>query len=108
MMSERIDYAPESPAMFLSYWVDLFRASISSAKENSIWIVHSQNDSNRATTERFRTEVGMFGRLITQPKLRTVHGKPCYYTSVRPFEAKDLKRSECGFIEVNGPRTISN
>ena len=94
--------------MFLSYREHLFRASPSCSKKNSIWIVHSQNDSNRAAPERLRTEVAMLGRFITQPKLRAVHGKPCYYTSVRPFEAKDLKRSECGFIEVNGPRTIPN
>jgi hypothetical protein len=50
----------------------------------------------------------MLGRFITEPKLRAVHGKPCYHTSVRPFETKDLKRSECGFIEVNGAGTIAN
>src|SRR4029077_658414 len=95
-------------AMFLSYRVDLFRASISRPNENSIRVVHSQDDSNRAAPERFRTEVAMLGRFITQPKLRAVHGEPCYHTSLRPFEAKHLKRSECGFIEVNGSRTISN
>jgi hypothetical protein len=94
--------------MFLSYWVDLLRASISRPKENSIRVVHSQNDSNRAASERFRTKVAMLGRFITEPKLRAVHGKPCYYASVRPFEAKDLKRSECGLIEVNGAGTIPN
>jgi len=107
-MTERIDHSTQSPAMFLSYRVDFFRASLSRSKENSVGIVHRQDDSNRAATERFRTEVAMLGRFITEPKLRAVHGKPCYYTSVRPFESKDLKRSECGFIEVNGAGTIAN
>src|SRR2546423_2674646 len=107
-MPERIDHATQSPAVFLSHREDLFRASFPRPKENSIRIFHSQDYSNRAAAERLRTEVAMLRRLITQPKFRAVHGKPCHHASVGPFEAKDLRRSERGLVEVNRTRTIAN
>src|SRR5437773_8573906 len=108
VMSERIHHASQSPAMFLAYWKNFFRPCRPRLTENSVRICHRQNYSNRAATERLGTEVAMLRRLITQPKLRAIHGKPCHHASVGPIEAKDLSRSECGLVEANGSRTIPN
>jgi hypothetical protein len=107
-MPEGINHATQSPAMFLPYWKNFCRAGRPRLTENSVRIRHRQDDSNRAAPERLRTEVAMLRRLITQPKLRAIHGKPCHHASLRPFEAKDLNRSERGLVEVNRSRTIPN
>jgi hypothetical protein len=108
VMPEGINHASHSPAMFLRDGMNFSRASLSSPKEDRVRICNSEDHSNRAATERFRTEIAMLRRLITQPKLRAVHGKPCHDASIGPFQAKDLSRSECRLVEVNGSRTIPN
>src|SRR5256885_5598802 len=108
VMPKGIHHAPHSPAMFLRDGMNFCRPCRPRATENSVRICHRQNYSNGATAQRLRTEVAMLRRLVAQPKLRAVHGKPCQYASVGPFEAKDLCRSECRLVEVNGSRTIPN
>ena len=107
-MPERINHPPQSPSVFLPYREDLGCASRPRLAEDSIRIGYSQYHSNRAATERCGTEVAMLSRLVTQPKLRAINRKPCHHASTRVFEAKDLSRSECGLVEVDGSRTITN
>src|SRR5438105_1257013 len=106
VMPKGIHHASHSPAMFLRNGMNFSRASLPRLTENSVRIRHRQDDSNRAATQRLRTEVAMLRRLIAQPKLRAIHGKPCHDAPIGPFEAKNLRCSECGLVEVNGSRTI--
>ncbi len=108
VMPERINHPPQSPAVLLPYGEDLRRAGRPGLDEDSIRIGYSQDYSNRAATERLGTEVAMLRRLVTQPKLRALNGKPCHHASAGVFEAKDLSRSECGLVEVDGSRTMAN
>src|SRR5205823_4969477 len=108
VMPEGIHHTPQSPAMFLRDGMNFSRASRPRLTKNSVRIRHRQNDSNRAAPQRLGTEVAMLRRFVTQPKLRAIHGKPCHDASVGPFEAKDLRSSECRFVKVNGSRTIAN
>ena len=107
-MPERINHPPQSPSVLLPHREDLGCASRPRLAEDSIRIGYSQYHSNRAATERFGTEVAMLGRLVTQPKLGAINGKSCHHAPARVFEAKDLRRSECGLVEVDGSRTIAN
>ena len=108
VMPERINHPPQSPSLLLPDREDLRCASRPRLHEDSIRIGYSQYHPNRAASERFGTEVAMLRRLVTQPKLRAIHGKPSHHASARVFEAKDLSRSECGLVEVDGSRTIAN
>jgi len=108
VMPERINHPPQSPAVLLPYGEDLRRAGRPGLDEDSIRIGYSQDYSNRAATKRLGTEVAMLRRLVTQPKLRALNGKPCHHASAGVFEAKDLSRSECGLVEVDGSGTIAN
>jgi hypothetical protein len=108
VMPERINHPPLPPSVLLPYREDLGRARRPRLDEDSIRIGYSQYHSNRAAPERLGTEVAMRRRLVTQPKLRAIEGKPCHHASARVFEAKELSRSECGLVEVDGSRTIAN
>ena len=108
VMPERINHPPQSPSVLLPYGEDLRRASRSRSDEDGIRIGYGQDHSNRAATERFGTEVAMLRRLVTQPKLRALNGQPCHHASAGVFQAKELSRGECGLVEVDGSRTITN
>jgi hypothetical protein len=108
VMPERINHPPQSPSVLLPYREDLRCARCPRLDEDSIRIGYSQYHPNRAATERLGTEVAMLRRLVTQPKLPAVNGKPCHHASAWVFEAKDLSRSECGLVEVDGSRSIPN
>jgi hypothetical protein len=108
VMPERIHHPPQSPSVLLPYREDLGCASRPRLDEHRIRIGHSQYHANRAATERFGTEVAMRRRLVAQPKLRAIDGKPCHHASARVFQPKQLSGSECGLVEVDGLRTIAD
>jgi len=108
VMPERIHHPPQSPSVLLPYREDLGCASRPRLDEHRIRIGHSQYHSNRAATERFGTEVAMRRRLVAQPKLRAIDGKPCHHASARVFQPKQLSGSERGLVEDDGLRTIAN
>ena len=108
VMPERINHPPQSPSVLLPYGEDLRRASRSRSDEDGIRIGYGQDHSNRAATERFGTEVAMRRRLVAQPKLRAIDGKPCHHASARVFQPKQLSGSERGLVEDDGLRTIAN
>lgn len=59
-MAEGIDYAPDAPAVSLSYWMNYASTCLAGLRKCCIGVRDRQNHSQRAAVQRLGTEVAVF------------------------------------------------
>src|SRR5580704_2290193 len=106
-MSEGINDAAYTPAVFFSDGKNLRGSGSQCASEDRIGIGHRQDNANGAAVQALRTEVSVFGRLVPHPKLCAFDRKP--RDDAAPFvHAKNFHGSKCGLVELDGLSAVPN
>src|SRR5690349_5666843 len=108
VMAERIDHTAEPPAVLVVHGNDLRRAGSHSPHEHRIGVGDRKHHPHRAAAERFRAEVLMCRRLVSDPELRAVYGQARDDGAIRRIDAKRFDRPERGFVEIDGLRATPN
>src|SRR5262249_21551975 len=93
-MSRGITPAAHAPPMLFADGVDFLRSSTHCFLKHGIRIAHRQPDANDSAAQRFRTEVFVFTRLVSHPKLRAINGKPGHHAALRSIESQDSACAE--------------
>src|SRR5215813_13275625 len=104
-MAERIDDAPKTPAIFVSH-----RRHLSCARRNGLCvdrrgIFHNQQHSNRASAQRFGTEVEVLRGFFCDPELCAGHRQ---LSDAAALNAVQLARVERRFVKVDRLLPVSH
>lgn len=108
MVAEGIDDAAYAPTVLLRHRGDLRGACLQRALEEGIGIGHGEDHADGAATERFRAEIFVLRRLVTEPKFRAVYGESGYHAAAGVFETEGFAGSEGGFVEFDGLSAVAN
>src|SRR6266516_4407320 len=104
VVTEWIDDAPETPAMGVSNRRYLGCACSNGLCANRRGIFHNQEHSNRASTQRFGTEVKVLRGFFGDPELSARHRQLSDATAVH---AVQLARAKRRFVEIHRSRPVS-
>jgi hypothetical protein len=72
-MPKRVDHAPNPPTVSFGHWINYGAARRAGMCKDRVRISDRQDDPDATAVQGFRAEVTMLGRLIGDPKLRTVN-----------------------------------
>src|SRR5262245_29791582 len=105
MVSERINDTPETPAIFVSHWRYLGCACRDGLCAHRRGVFHNQQHSNRASAQRFGTEVEVLRGFFRDPELRAGHRQ---LSDTAALNAVQLARAERRFVKVDCLRPVSH
>src|SRR5580658_5160190 len=100
-MSVRINDTPHAPAMPFTDGVDLRRAGLQRALKNCIGIGYGKNEPNGGAAQQFGTVILVFGRLVADPELGSVHRESGHDAATWVLQAIGLDCSERNLIEFD-------
>src|SRR5439155_17276319 len=103
-VSEGIDDAPETPSIGVSNWHYLSCTCCNGPCAHRRGVFHNQQHSNRASTQRFGTEVEVLRGFFGDPEICTGHRE---LTDTAAVNAVKLGRAERCLVEVDRSRPVS-
>src|SRR5947209_5337803 len=104
MVTGWIDDAPQTPSVSVSHWRYFRCACGNGLRIYRGGVFHDQQHSNRASTQRFGTEVEVRRGLLGDPKLCTAHRQ---LSDAAAVNAVQLARPERRLVEVERSLPIS-